>query len=485
MLTDEQLRAEAEAFVDEVWEDVVADIDLLVQVESVEDRPHAAPGAPFGPAPREALDRALGIASKLGLAPHDCDGYLGYGELRGTADSDAYLATIAHTDIVPLGSGWTFDPLRVTRKDGYLLGRGVIDDKGPLVLSLYAAHFFARHAQRTGEGLPYTLRCLIGANEETGMADVEHYLAHNPEPAFCVSPDAYFPVICGEKGLFSATVASAMMSSSTARLVSFEGGTAPNAVPGNACALVRAPLEALPARTGITVTEQGNDSSGTPLVRLYAHGKGGHASMPAGTHNAIAMLVDYLLDNGLASDEERAFLEFERTLFADTAGMALGIATSDGIFDPLTCIGGTIATHTSDQGTQFVQTIDCRYPTSTTGEALVRAIATVAQRHGCSVTEYHFKAPFYISPTSPAIRVLMDTYNEVTGRHDEAATMGGGTYARHFAHAVAFGPDDPSEPVPAWVGQEHGPDEGVAEKTLRRALVIYILAIARLMRLEW
>ena len=71
-MTDEELKSQVDAYVDEVWEDVVSDMDLLIQVESVEDKDHAAPGMPFGPNPKEALVRALAIAKRLGLEAHDC-----------------------------------------------------------------------------------------------------------------------------------------------------------------------------------------------------------------------------------------------------------------------------------------------------------------------------------------------------------------------------------------------------------------------------
>ena len=41
-MTDEELKSQVDAYVDEVWEDVVSDMDLLIQVESVEDKDHAA-----------------------------------------------------------------------------------------------------------------------------------------------------------------------------------------------------------------------------------------------------------------------------------------------------------------------------------------------------------------------------------------------------------------------------------------------------------
>ena len=154
-MADEQLKQQVDQYVEEVWEDVVEDIRSLVKIESVEDLEAAEPGKPFGPKANEALVTAEGIASRLGLEVTDLDGYIGFGDVPGK--SNTYIATIAHTDIVPLGLGWTFPALDVTRKDGYLIGRGVLDDKGPFVLSLYAANFFRRQVEETGEKLPYTI----------------------------------------------------------------------------------------------------------------------------------------------------------------------------------------------------------------------------------------------------------------------------------------------------------------------------------------
>ena len=62
--------------------------------------------------------------------------------------------------------------------------------------------------------------------------------------------------------------------------------------------------------------------------------------------------------------------------------------------------------------------------------------------------------------------------------------MGGGTYARNFACAVSFGPEEPAAATPSWVGPMHGPDEGASEEALKRALKIYILAILKLQEVE-
>lgn len=44
----------------------------------------------------------------------------------------------AHMDIVPAGEGWDSDPFEVIEKDGMLIGRGTLDNKGPLSTILTA-----------------------------------------------------------------------------------------------------------------------------------------------------------------------------------------------------------------------------------------------------------------------------------------------------------------------------------------------------------
>ncbi len=472
-MTDDELKAKVDAYVDEVWEDVVSDITSLVRIRSVEDKSKATSEDPWGPANHEALRKAVEIADRLGLDAHDCDGYIGYADLAG--ESDRYIATIAHTDVVPEGIGWTVDPYDVTRRDGYLMGRGVLDDKGPFTLSLYAAHFFAREVQRTGQKLPLTLRAIIGSEEETSMGDVKYYLDKFPQPEFCFSPDADFPLICGEKGIMEGHFTSnCTVGGEGSAIVSIEGGTVPNAVCGLAEAVVRANLADLPQREHIELVAEGEG-----LVRITAHGKGGHASLPEDTLNAIGLLAHYLLDKGLVNEAQKPFFELELLLCASGYdGESLGIKSANDRFGALTIIGGTI--HTQD--CHLVQSWDTRFPDSIEDTAIQDRLAELAQAHGATNAIDEDKVPFYTDPASPQIQSLLKTYDEYTGRQSEAVVIGGGTYARKFARACAFGPHDPYEEVPAWVGPEHGADEAISEASLKTALKIYIVSIARLMR---
>lgn len=472
-MEQDQINRAIDGYLDAHWDQMVADIDALVRIESVEDKSKAAAGAPFGPGPREALDTALGMAQEMGFETHDVDGYLGYAELPG--ETDGQIGIIGHIDVVPAGPSWTFPPYQVTRKDGYLLGRGVIDDKGPSVVALHAVKFW-KDLQDAGraERFPYTVRFLFGANEETGMGDVEYYRERFADPLFLFTPDAEFPVCYGEKGLYDGFIEAPVQPDG--RIVELEGGVATNAVPGQAHAVVRADAAALPAAAGVTVS-----AAGEGLARIEGAGKNAHASTPEAGVNAIGVVVDYLLANGLCTDAERAFLELDQRLIAHTDGSGLGLACADEHFGALTVVAGTIRT----EGGRFIQSLDSRFPTSTTADEITAKVSAAAQEAGCTYRAGRIDPPFLMDPESPVVQALLRAYNEATGEDAKLFTEGGGTYARHFSNAASFGPEKSWVENPAWVGGMHGPDEGVGEQLLKDAFRIYVLTLEKLMRIEF
>ena len=451
-------------FIQAQRENILRDIGRLVAVPSVEGP--AAPGAPFGPGLRAALDEALAIAAELGLAPGEGEGHIGWADVPG-AEKEKYLATITHLDVVPEGNGWDADPFTLRVRDGWLLGRGVADDKGPSVLCLYALKFLKDEAGP----LRYPVRALLGCNEETNMKDVAWYNAHEKPPVFCFTPDAEFPLCNGEKGQFEADLLSPVLNGD---ILDFEGGVARNAVPDRASALIRAELAALPVAEGITLEQEAGG------VRVRGWGKSGHAAMPQGTVNAIGLVVDYLLANGIGSEAERAFLQLLHKLHSAWDGTGLGIQADDGLFDPLTVVGGVIRMENG----ALRQTVDCRFPTSTNGSVLEAALRKAAGDAGVVCMD-HVNEPFYIGVDAAPIHALMEAYCQVTGEEAKPFTMGGGTYARHFPLAVSFGPENSNAVLPDFAGPMHGANEGAKFEHLLAALKIYILALLKLEELEY
>lgn len=460
-------REQIEAYVEEVWPDYLRDLERLVAVPSVVDESQAVLGAPWGPACRQALDVAMEIAEAQGLEVSDCEGALAYGDLPGA--SPEQVATIAHVDVVCAGQGWDVEPYAVTRREGVLLGRGVLDDKGAAVASLYAAGFLAR---RTASGHVFgrSLRCLLGASEEAGMMDVRRYLASHEPPAFLFTPDAEFAVCCGEKGCVNAEVSHAV--DPDGAIESLSGGVARNAVPARAEAVLRVAAGELPASADIEVLPAGEGAS-----RVVAHGIAGHAAEPTGTRNAIGLLADYLLGLGCLSAGEREFLLFCVQAVCPWDGSGLGIEAADELFGPLTCVGGMLWTRDG----RFSLTLDVRLPDATTPEEVSRGLERAGAEHGCEVLVTHTRQTFSIDPASEEVMALRHAYEEFAGREAVPFAIGGGTYAHHFPRAVGFGPLDRSEPLPSWVGPEHGPNEGVWEIQLKRALAIYIRSLEALL----
>lgn len=459
---DNNIIQSIDKFIAENERGIVRDIGRLVAVNSVLDPSTASDSMPFGAGPAKALEVGLDIARELGLGTRNCENVIGYASI---GDSEEYLATITHLDVVPAGEGWTGDPFVLRERDGYLIGRGVMDDKGPSVICLYAL----KYLKEAGIPLRRSVRALLGINEETGMEDVEYYLKNYPAPVFCFSPDSDFPVCNGEKGIFHGRIVSKLP---LYNVVDIRGGIAANVIPDRAEAWVKA--DKLESTDNITAAEENG------LWHLSARGIGGHASTPAGTVNAIGLLVKYILDNDVCSAEEKPLFELLEKLHCATDGSGLGVDADDGLFEPLTIIGGVIGVEDG----HIYQVLDSRYPTNTSGEKIVSTIAALAGDMAEVILDSD-AVPFYMSVDNPAVQVCMKAYNSVTGDNAKPYTMGGGTYARDFPNGVCFGPEHRDRERPDFVGAIHGADEAGSLAELLEAMKIYILTLIELDKLDY
>ena len=89
-------------------------------------------------------------------------------QCRPVARSLARLILMAHLDVVGVDkTKWTVDPFGGVIKDGYLYGRGAIDDKGMLAANL--AVFI--ELKRTGARLNRDVILLAEGDEEAGGKD--------------------------------------------------------------------------------------------------------------------------------------------------------------------------------------------------------------------------------------------------------------------------------------------------------------------------
>ena len=470
-VVSEQLKT-IDSWIESHWDEFLTDLKTLVSINSVEDKSSAKEGAPWGEGPAKALNCAIDIARKLGFETKNIDGAVGYADVKCEGKVDKkQIALIGHTDVVPAGEGWNTVPFSLTKREGFLLGRGVIDDKGPLLCGLYALAYCAQTMQE----IPYGLRAILGANEETGMGDLEVYQKYCDDPDFLFSPDANWPLVYGEKGIWQAEITSKKIE--RGNLLELNGGSAPNAVPGFAHAKVKVSdidLNSLKETEGITASVDGD------VLIVEATGKGAHASTPEEGISAINKLVHYLLKNNLLLKSEIPFVDLVARLSDSWDGSSVCVQCEDDAFGKLTLVAGVISLYKG----VLTQTIDVRFPTTINADELETKISKLAGEADSSLEVTNCMLPFLMDSQSVEIDALMSAYKEVTGDAREPFTIGGGTYARHFKNAVSFGVEKTWEKYPSWVGGMHGPNEGVKESDLKEAIKIYIRAIQNLCKVE-
>lgn len=511
MFFSENLVEEAKRFTENEWGQVESDLADLVAIDSAKDPSSQTPGAPYGAGPRKALDAMLAKAQAYGLQIEADNGHIGHADLPGNgpeaggagAQGRKQLGVIGHLDTVPVGTGWSSDPHTLTEREGLYVGRGVSDDKGPLTCALHAVRFWVERNKRNGVSFPHDLRLIFGCDEESGMSDADWYLEHYAAPDFLFTPDAEFPVSYGEKGQFQALITSAPISDGA--LVAFEAGDAVNAIPGTATAVVLAKAGRLMSTTQVTVEPQpGIFPGGKVPFKVTAHGVAGHAAMPEGAVNALHVLTEYLLEEQVCTPAENEWLAFVRDATATADGAAFGIQTADKDFGPLTCVAGmarlepasgddSLQEQASDElawmraskmPLRFTQSIDCRFPTTTSSQQLLDAVNAYADNRAAiqKVEALSMVEPLLVDPETAPVKALRKAYYLASGVDAAPVTMGGGTYAHHFPVGTSFGAEDIARfPRPAWAGGMHAVDEAVPVAELKQALVAYIVAIGLLM----
>ncbi len=96
-----------------------------------------------------------------------------------------HFAFAGHTDVVPEGEGWSFDPFGGAVRDGRLLGRGAADMKAAIAAMVAAA------AAHVGRGAKGTLSFLVTGDEEgPAVHGTDRLLRwmeeHGHRPDFCL-----------------------------------------------------------------------------------------------------------------------------------------------------------------------------------------------------------------------------------------------------------------------------------------------------------
>ena len=442
---------------------MVEGIMRLVKINSV-CTPAADP-YPYGKGCAEALEETERLAAELGFTLTKDEYQYGLIHLPGV--SNRSIGLFNHLDVVPPGDGWLHEPFTPFLHQGHIFGRGASDNKGPSVASL----FLLKCLRDLGIALHHSITLFLGCNEETGMKDIDFFLARNPAPFFGISPDATYPVCRGEKGRMLAKLTASIKDE---RLISFEGGVSEGMVPASASmVLAGVPLVALSAALpeGVEALQAGAH------VRLQAKGIAAHAGTPEGSRNAIGILAEAAAALDCLAPETRNILRFIAHMLADYYGEGPGIAFED-FSGKLTHVGGILRLSAG----QLTLSLNIRCPVTADFAQIQSQLEATCAPSGLRVTHIDASPGYCLDADDPIVQALNDSCNCVWEVNRQPLVLGGGTYARKLPRALAFGCSLPGIPRPAPEGHGYGhqPDECVSVEAMRKSIQIYALSLVRL-----
>ena len=462
--------------------EMLSSLSKLISIPSVAvESEDAKAGMPFG----EEVDKAYRLMLKMGedegFTVFDADGYGGHIDYDGT--EDGVLGVIGHLDVVPEGEGWDFEPYGGQVIDGYVCGRGASDDKGPVVASFYAM----KALKECGFEPARTIRLIIGLDEETYWNGMKYYLEHTPDlPDIGFSPDGNFPVIRGEMGILIFEIITKFPKSrgKGLELSSLAGGTAPNAVPDFAKAVLNdttgGKYELIREAAENCAEESGWDIKTRRIgkgLEISVNGKAAHGSRPEEGVNAVSILMDFLGRQTFLNDGVADFVRFYNDRIGyDLHGERIGCAFEDEDSGKLIFNVGKIE---ADKNSARI-TVNIRYPLTSSADQVYAGIMEILDGYGYGIVKVNEKRPINIDPESEVVSTLMRVYKKHTGDvQSEPIVMSGGTYARAFENTVAFGSRFPNEPNLA-----HKKNEKISEENLMRLAQMYAEAVYELAKAE-
>lgn len=462
-------------YIDNLKNEIILETQKLIQIPSVYSKSDN-PSHPFGENANKALEYILDLGKKLGFRTKNIDGYCGYIEF---GKGDKLVGIIGHLDVVPEGDNWTFPPFSGTISDNKIFGRGSIDDKGPVIASLYAMKTVMDDCK-----IDKRVRLILGLNEENDWECIKYYKEHEEWPTIGFSPDADFPCIYAEKGIIS-TYLSIDYSQFEKQDIILENidcnNNAINVVPKICSCVLKINNKNISSSEFINnlkkiISEQNSEIDIYKIdeqrIKLTSHGIQAHAAHPDLGVNSISRLV-IILDKIFKTYNINIpiFDFFNKYINIQYDGTDLGISCEDES-GKLTLNVGKIElnNHVLKIG------MNLRVPIKTKLTDIEKIIQKQLSAYGnIKLFITVKKEPLYVPKDSYLVKTLCNIFNEATNSRLEPIAIGGATYARAFENCISFGANLPSQEDMC-----HKTDEFISIDNLILATKIYARAIYEL-----
>lgn len=459
--------------IEELREEIINSTQGLVRIKSIQG--DHKENMPFGKEVNDALEYTLNLSKSLGFKTVNLNGYVGYAEY-GTGSE--YIAVLGHLDVVPEGDGWTYPPFGAEIHNGKIYGRGTVDDKSPIISSLYGL----KSLVDLNIPLKRKVRIIFGTNEETGCKDMPEYNKIESPPIYGFTPDGHYPIVFAEKGLtvFDLKRKITILENSGVLLKYLKGGAYANMVPSFAEALlitkfpddIALKCKKFSIKENFDLSWEIKDEG----LLIKSHGISAHGSTPALGKNAVMQLLKFLGEILLEKDELSDLICFlNKKIGFETDGKSLGINLYDSISGSLSFNLGAIAL----EDNELTIKLNIRYPIKNTLDDMVIPFKENLAPFKLNIENMWHKNPLYFSEDHPLITTLQKVYKNETGLEPQLLSIGMGTYAKEIKNIVAFGPI-----LPGRIDLDHKADENILIEDLILNTKIYAKAILELANLE-
>ncbi|MFV0380796.1 MAG: Sapep family Mn(2+)-dependent dipeptidase [Breznakia sp.] len=440
-------------------EEFITDLKRLVACPSVRDENSIQKGAPFGKPIQKSFVAFKDIAQRCGLHISEFDGYAVH---ASNCESEDYIGVLGHLDVVDVQKDlWNTHPFTLCEKSGVLYGRGVSDDKGPLLASLYALRIL-----NDLKLLKIPIRIIAGGAEETTWECMEYYFKHNRQPLWAFSPDGNFPIVNGEKGI--AQFALEFKGSKTKELkISCKEKINYDCYDAEITLVSKDYIQVKTiAKNAQSIRYLGD------RIQIHYEGKKVLSRNPHKGNNALFQFVEDFKEYPF---REKATIHlinfFKEILLYDVYGKQLDIYTKDEQMGETTVSVMAVAWNEDEH----ILLLDVRYVRGISLNNIKKQLMTLGQVYGFGVNIVKHKELLYVSEDSKLIKCLQSAYKKVMHEDPALLTKGGASYARVLKRGVVFGAT-----FGEYQTNVHMENENIPRADLIRAMEIYCEALYHL-----
>lgn len=318
----------------------------------------------------------------------------------------ANIGIVVHIDTVPFDkSQWHYNPLGEI-SDSKIYGRGIIDDKGPVILAMHALY-------NLRESISNDWQIIIGSSEEDDWVDMEAFMAEKPVlPKFLVTIDGD-GVLNGCRG-YADLLLKFKRETDTKRITTF---FVPNSMRN-------------------TVPKIAYSVIGKKMVKGI--GKEVHSSIPEQGRSAITDLAMKIrLKFPRANQEYRKMFDFLEELHYKNDETVIGL---DSLTDSKG-IGTSVSATTANMQEDTIEiNLNVRIGPGRTSADIDNAISYLKTRYGCDVEIAKCIMPSYVSRDQKEFLAMSEAYEEVIGKKPNITIARGLGYNAALPNCAIFGP---------------------------------------------